>query len=145
MSAVPGRPRNAALPFALSEFREKLWEMAGVSVQERAAALKEAFETSRSLLKAEKTELVSFQGEYIEVSVPDNAARTRAVDQMFAISGVEIGRSESGHGHAGPIHITINAPWFQPEVPIDVTPPAGSSEAEADAPIILEQGQNGIR
>lgn len=141
-----GAPQaKRSLPMTSTEFREVLWTRAGVDLDTRAAALKEAFETSRALLKAEKVELVSFQGCYQEVSVPDNAARARAVDQMFAISGVEVSRNEGGKGPTGPIHITINAPWFQPDVPVDVTPPTVARELEEQVPRILEQEQNGSR
>lgn len=77
-----------------AELRARMLALAGISVDEQASALRQAFDTSRALLAAEKTELVTYQGNYVPVQVPDNGARARAVDQIYDLVGVSQSRAE---------------------------------------------------
>jgi hypothetical protein len=130
----------------LVEFREELWRRAGVSLEERAAALGEAFQKAKSLLNAKRTELVSYQGDYTPVEVEDNAAQLRAAAEIFDLSGVRVGKQEKGGGSGGPATIVLNlASWFQPERPVDVTPPASAGDFEPAGPVIANQESDAAR
>jgi hypothetical protein len=113
---------------SLVEFREELWRRAGVSLEERAETLGKAFQKAKDMLTAKRTELVSYQGEYTPVEVEDNATQLRAAGEIFDLSGVRIGKQEQGGAAHGPLQIFINAPWFQPDQPVDVTPPTIPNE-----------------
>lgn len=143
MSDLPGRPRNSALPMGLLEFREELWRRAGVSLEDRAEALGQAFRKTKSLLDAKRTELVSYQGDYQPVQLEDNAAQLRAAAEIFDLSGVRVCKQEQGGAASGPIHIHLNAPWFMPEGATNITPKVETDEASS--PTVIEQEPDATR
>ena len=143
MSANLPNRRSRELPMSAAAFRERLWEAAGVDLPTRAAALKEAFDMNRALMKAEKVELVTYEGAYQEVLVPDNAVRARACEAVFNLNGVVVGRQDSAQGSVGPVHIHINVPWFTPEAPTNITPKVETDEASS--PTVIEQEPDATR
>jgi hypothetical protein len=129
----------------LIEFREELWRRAGVSLEERAEALGQAFQKAKSLLNAKRTELVSYQGDYTPVEVDDNAAQLRAAAEIFDLSGVRIGKQEQGGNSGGPVTLIFNAPWFRPEQSVDVTPRDSGGNDETDATGLVKQEPDAAR
>lgn len=59
------------------------------------------------MLEAKKTELVTYQGEYTEVEMNDNAAQLRAVEQIYDLCGASIGKQE-GSGGSGSVHVHVH-------------------------------------
>jgi hypothetical protein len=79
--------QTAVQPWSPEALAEKIWELAGISKQERADALKLAFKGAVRDLDAKKSEVITFEGEVTEVlEVPDNVARAKAREHIFEIT-----------------------------------------------------------
>lgn len=109
-AALTPRQQRRAASIAETEesFRKKMYEQAGIDEHELAMTLRAAVNTTKAQLTAEKTELVTFQGDYQTVQVPDNQARLRAAEQVYGLTGVNVGKQEGGRG--GSVQVIVNFP-----------------------------------
>lgn len=86
-------------------------EKAGITEDELATGVRQAFDENKRLLTATKIEVkVDPAGGVHEVEVPDNQARQRAIDTMFDLAGVRKQRS-NGLENSGPA-VVINMPGY---------------------------------
>lgn len=114
--------------------RDAIFRAAGIDTERRMKTLNKAFTRLEEQLDAQKSIVVDKQ----EVQVVDNQARLRAIEQVVDLEGVSLGKQHEG-GSAGPISITINAPWFEPG------PTTGSGEGaviEAGPAKLLEDKES---
>lgn len=122
------RPGMPAVPFDAELLAEKIWELAGISPEERAKALKLAYRSAIDDLKAEKTHIVSHQGVVTsQIQMRDNAAIAKAREQIFALSGLE----KAGGKQGGDLVIPL-PPWAQVKIEKAADPsPAGPATEPA--------------
>ena len=108
--ALTTRQRNAKARSDenLEAFRKRYYELAGIDEAEMARSLRKAFNTTNQQLDAEKVELVTHQGDYQRVSVPDNPSRLRAAEQVYDLTGVRVSKQERSGG--GSVTVVVNLP-----------------------------------
>ena len=122
----PGNP-GGGIPWSPDQMMNKLWEASGITLERRAKALKRAFETLEQDLTAEKTEFFAFQGEVKDQrTVPDLAARSKAREQVFKLTGVDQGGTQ-------PVKVEMNIP-IPPWAKVEIKP----APADPPKPIELE-------
>ena len=97
-------------PLSKDDWLQLGLQQAGVTKQELADAVREAFDENRQLLKAVKTETKVIDGMPVKTESPDNTARQKAIESIYDIAGVRGRRAEST-GDSGPV-ITINVPSY---------------------------------
>lgn len=109
------RDKTRRFPQGAAKRRDLLFKEAGINLQDEAALLKEAFDTNRALLSAEKLEVrVLDDGTVVTVPVPDNQVRQRAVESVFDVVGAKQNtRGESGGD--GPKLTLVLPNYYSPE------------------------------
>ena len=109
------RDRQRRFPQGAAKRRDLLFKEAGINLQDEAALLKEAFDTNRALLSAEKLEVrVLDDGTVVTVPVPDNQVRQRAVESVFDVVGAKQNtRGESDN--SGPKLTLVLPNYYSPE------------------------------
>lgn len=119
-------------PWDADQLAEKVWAMSGISKEKRADALAKAYDGAIEDLRADKTVVVSHAGVVTaELAQPDHAARAKARDQIFKLSGLEA----AGAGRQGGDLVIPLPPWAQvkieakPEQAITVVLPPEASPA----------------
>ena len=77
-------------------------QKAGVTEDELAESVRQAFDENKRLLTAEKVATVIIDGSPHEVVTPDNTARQKAVTSIYDLAGLQKPKQESG-GPTGPV------------------------------------------
>ena len=114
--------RYGELPFSRAALRTRMLQLAGIDEQEMARAARQALDVLKRNLSTTKIELVSFQGNYREVEVPDNTVNQRAAESLLDFTGISLSRQDSGDG---PVDVIVNIQFpaaCRPTNVIDHTP-----------------------
>src|SRR5215831_4229544 len=97
--------------------RDTLLKDAGITPEVQAAAIRESWQVTQSLLRARKKQFFSFEGEVKdEREVDDNLVRLQAVDANYRMLGVVAPRSSQ---KVEVVHRVVLPEWALP----DNTPP----------------------
>ncbi len=122
-------------PLSKDDWLQMGLAQAGISKEELADTVREAFDENKRLLKSTRKEVKVVDGQPVEIEHPDNTARQKAIDSIYDIAGVR-GKRNEGSGGGGPV-FQINFPsYYRPEVlegTIDVTPSEVTDHGDDDS------------
>jgi len=83
------RSKHQIMPFDVPDPNQALWEAAGITAEDRANLLREAFVVTRQQLRATKVEYFSHQGKVKEKhKVADHPTRAKAAERTLHLLGV---------------------------------------------------------
>jgi hypothetical protein len=107
----PGRRGKKALavPFDVVSLRDRIMELAGVSMEERVRLFKLALEKLTGLLDAKETKFFSYMGNVVTTEEVANLAlqRKAALDLVEIIGGETKAAGEGQKKGGGPVSVTI--------------------------------------